>query len=167
MVAAVSHHVVTVSLVVLIQQQQSSVWSTSVAISRLVDHTSSNVTGGLGVAQQLSQEILLAIKDDAVKEKPGTPVVCCNEDTDADLTYVDGYWVEPKLPDENVFFTESHRWIIDHIMKAYNKFVETGTKINKQINTEFEVRSCLKCPLSNKNYSHECVVLSHQLSLSA
>lgn len=112
-------------------------WSTSVAFSKFVDHTSSSAPGGLGVAQQLSQEILSGIQDDTVK--PGTPVVSCTENIDIDVTYMDGYWVEPKLPDENVFFTESHRWIIDHIMKAYNKFVETGTKINKQINTEFEV----------------------------
>ena len=113
-------------------------WSPPVAISRHVDPTSCSgaVSGGLVVAQKLTQEIISAYQDD---NPPGTPVVSSNEHIDVDVSFVDGYWVEPRLPDENVFFTSTQYRFIERITNAYNKFVETGTKIIKQINEEFQV----------------------------
>lgn len=49
------------------------------------------------------------------------------------------YWEKPELPDENIFFTEQQQQVINQIMTAYNKFVETGYAINKRLVEEFSV----------------------------
>ena len=49
------------------------------------------------------------------------------------------YWLRPELPDENLLFSEDHWRIIDQIMPAYNRFVETGSSINRKLRNEVEV----------------------------
>ena len=49
------------------------------------------------------------------------------------------YWLTPALPDENIFFTEKHRKVLDQITTAYTTFVENGHKINMDLTCDFYV----------------------------
>ena len=49
------------------------------------------------------------------------------------------YWLKPQLPDENIFFAERHRQVLDQITSSYTMFIETGHKINMELTYDFYV----------------------------
>jgi hypothetical protein len=55
------------------------------------------------------------------------------------VQYRDNYWTESTLPNEDIFLSEEHMKIVQDILAAYNRFVDTGSNINQQLRREFDV----------------------------
>ncbi len=51
------------------------------------------------------------------------------------------YWLQNKLPDENVIFGDEHCRVLDQILPAYQRFVETSTSLNRSLKAEMDVSS--------------------------
>lgn len=49
------------------------------------------------------------------------------------------YWLQPRLPDENLLFTDGKHWEVIHsIMPTYDRFVQMGSTINRTLRSDFE-----------------------------
>jgi len=57
------------------------------------------------------------------------------------------YWLQPRLPDENVMFADVHWEVIKRIIPAYDRFVNLSTNINRTLSTDFDVSTVLSARL--------------------
>ena len=74
------------------------------------------------------------------------------------------YWLQPRLPDENVMFADVHWEVIKRIIPAYDRFVNLSTNINRTLSTDFDVSIHHTLPLSARLLT--CPMLTTHQSLS-
>ena len=85
---------------------------------------------------------VLQVKIDSLEAPPAS------NDAATIVQFKDNYWTDTTLPIEDIFLSEEHMKIVQDILAAYNRFVDTGSNINQQLRREFDV-----------SYNSTCIAL--------